>query len=61
MHEVKERLIIIGSLSKTYAMTGWRLGYALGPAPVIARDAEAAKPEHLESDIDSCRRPRWRR
>ena len=33
--QVKERLIIIGSLSKTYAMTGWRLGYALGPAPII--------------------------
>jgi len=36
VHEVKERLIIIGSLSKTYAMTGWRLGYALGPAPIVA-------------------------
>ena len=36
VHEVKERLIIIGSLSKTYAMTGWRLGYALGPAPIIS-------------------------
>ena len=36
VHEVKERLVIIGSLSKTYAMTGWRLGYALGPAAVIA-------------------------
>jgi aspartate aminotransferase len=36
VQEVKERLIIIGSLSKTYAMTGWRLGYALGPAPIIA-------------------------
>jgi aspartate aminotransferase len=35
VHEVRERLIIIGSLSKTYAMTGWRLGYALGPAPII--------------------------
>ena len=34
--DVKERLLIIGSLSKTYAMTGWRLGYALGPAPIIA-------------------------
>ena len=32
----KERLLVIGSLSKTYAMTGWRLGYALAPAPVIA-------------------------
>jgi aspartate aminotransferase len=34
--DVKERLLIIGSLSKTYAMTGWRLGYALGPAAVIS-------------------------
>ena len=36
VHEVRERLIIIGSLSKTYSMTGWRLGYALGPAPIIS-------------------------
>jgi aspartate aminotransferase len=34
--EVRERLVIIGSLSKTYAMTGWRLGYALAPKPVIS-------------------------
>ena len=31
----REHTVLIGSLSKTYAMTGWRLGYALGPAPVI--------------------------
>jgi aspartate aminotransferase len=34
--DVKDRLLIVGSLSKTYAMTGWRLGYVLGPAPVVA-------------------------
>ena len=33
--EAKDRLVVIGSLSKTYAMTGWRLGYALGPKPLI--------------------------
>jgi aspartate aminotransferase len=33
--DVKEHLVIVGSLSKTYAMTGWRLGYALGPTPVV--------------------------
>src|SRR6476469_5981152 len=33
--DVKQHLVIVGSLSKTYAMTGWRLGYALGPAPII--------------------------
>jgi aspartate aminotransferase len=35
MSDVKQHLVIIGSLSKTYAMTGWRLGYALAPAPII--------------------------
>ena len=30
--EAKEHLVVVGSLSKTYAMTGWRLGYALAPA-----------------------------
>ncbi|MFB3815374.1 MAG: pyridoxal phosphate-dependent aminotransferase [Terriglobales bacterium] len=32
----RERLLIVGSLSKTYAMTGWRLGFALGPKWIIA-------------------------
>jgi aspartate aminotransferase len=36
LREFRERMIVVGSLSKTYAMTGWRLGYALGPAKVIA-------------------------
>ena len=31
----KERVIIIGSVSKTFAMTGWRIGYTLGPEPLI--------------------------
>jgi aspartate aminotransferase len=34
--EVREHLVIVGSLSKTYAMTGWRLGYALAPAPIVS-------------------------
>ena len=32
----KDHLIVLGSLSKTYAMTGWRAGFALGPKKVIA-------------------------
>jgi aspartate aminotransferase len=35
LREYKDRFVILGSLSKTYAMTGWRLGYALGPSSVI--------------------------
>jgi aspartate aminotransferase len=33
--EARPHVVIAGSLSKTYAMTGWRLGYALAPEPVI--------------------------
>jgi len=36
LREFRERMLIVGSLSKTYAMTGWRLGYALGPAAVVS-------------------------
>lgn len=32
---MKERTVVINGFSKTYSMTGWRLGYALGPAPII--------------------------
>jgi len=31
----KEHVVIIGSVSKTFAMTGWRIGYALAPEPLI--------------------------
>ncbi|MGC8548339.1 MAG: pyridoxal phosphate-dependent aminotransferase [Acidobacteriaceae bacterium] len=34
--EAREHVIVLGSLSKTYAMTGWRAGYALGPRLVIS-------------------------
>ncbi|PYP84316.1 MAG: pyridoxal phosphate-dependent aminotransferase [Candidatus Angelobacter sp. Gp1-AA117] len=34
--QAREHMVIVGSLSKTYAMTGWRLGYALAPAPIIS-------------------------
>jgi aspartate aminotransferase len=31
----KETVLVAGSLSKTYAMTGWRIGFALAPQPVV--------------------------
>ena len=33
---MKERTIVVNGFSKAFAMTGWRLGYAMGPAPIIA-------------------------
>ncbi len=34
--EARDTVIVAGSLSKTYAMTGWRIGFALAPEPIIA-------------------------
>ncbi|MBW8873403.1 MAG: pyridoxal phosphate-dependent aminotransferase [Acidobacteria bacterium] len=33
--EFPDTVVLVGSFSKTYAMTGWRIGYLLGPAPVV--------------------------
>lgn len=30
-----ERCVVVNGFSKAYAMTGWRIGFALGPAPII--------------------------
>src|SRR6202162_1372663 len=33
--EIKARTLVVNTCSKAYAMTGWRLGYAAGPKPII--------------------------
>ncbi len=33
--DLKERTLTLNGVSKAYAMTGWRIGYAAGPAPLI--------------------------
>ena len=33
---LRDRTIIVNGVSKSYAMTGWRIGYALGPSDIIA-------------------------
>ena len=40
LREYRERMVIAGSLSKTYAMTGWRMGFALAPAQVAGAMAK---------------------
>ncbi len=34
---MRERTVVINGFSKSYAMTGWRLGYALGPKAIISQ------------------------
>lgn len=34
---MREHTVVVSGFSKSYAMTGWRLGYALGPEPIISQ------------------------
>ena len=38
LDKCEERTIIINSMSKVFAMSGWRMGYAIGPVPVIGKN-----------------------
>ena len=35
MPELRDRVLIVNGVSKTYAMTGWRIGYAAGPTDIV--------------------------
>jgi aspartate aminotransferase len=48
----RDRLLLVSSVSKTYAMTGWRVGYALGPKPLIG--AMAAIQSHDTTHTAAC-------
>ena len=58
--EAKEHVIVLGSLSKTYAMTGWRAGFALGPKPIIAAMSKLQS-QSTSSTAPWCRRQPSRR
>jgi len=47
----RDLAVLCGSASKAYAMTGWRCGWAIGPAPVIA--AAGAIQSHATSNVSS--------
>ncbi len=51
MKGAKDTVIVAGSLSKTYAMTGWRIGFGLGPKAVI--DAVIKLQSHSTSNPTS--------
>ncbi|WP_027338920.1 pyridoxal phosphate-dependent aminotransferase [Halonatronum saccharophilum] len=49
--EIKKRTVIIDGVSKAYAMTGWRIGYGVGPTKVI--EAMARLQSHSTSNANS--------
>ena len=51
MPGAKEHVVVAGSLSKTYSMTGWRIGFALAPKPLI--DAMMKLQSHTTSNPTS--------
>jgi aspartate aminotransferase len=48
---MKDTVVVAGSLSKTYAMTGWRVGFVLAPAPVISGIVKLQS--HSTSNVNS--------
>ena len=46
--EVAARTVVINGVSKAYAMTGWRIGYAAGPKELADRHGEHSKPEYVQ-------------
>jgi aspartate aminotransferase len=38
--EIRDRTLVVNGLSKSHAMTGWRIGYAAGPKPIIKAMAD---------------------
>jgi aspartate aminotransferase len=49
--EIKKQTIVVNGVSKTYAMTGWRIGYAAGPRPIVK--AMTAYLSHAASNANS--------
>jgi aspartate aminotransferase len=47
--DVRERCIVVNGVAKTYAMTGWRVGWLIGPADVIA--AANSLQSHATSNV----------
>ena len=50
--DLYDRTVTINGVSKSYAMTGWRIGYCGGPAEIVDRDVDDPEPEHVEPVVD---------
>ena len=53
---LRDQTVIINGVSKTYAMTGWRIGYAIGPADIISAAAKIQSQSTSNPTFDSSSR-----
>ena len=59
--ELYDRTVTINGVSKSYAMTGWRLGYCGGPKEIVNAMSTHPGPEHQQRLVASRRRRPWPR
>ena len=59
--ELAERCIVVNGVAKTYAMTGWRVGWMIGPDRRHRRRHQHPEPRDLQRRPTSPSAPRWPR
>ena len=60
--DLADRTLIVNGVSKSYAMTGWRIGWGIGPTRLISAMVRGAKPDYPRARPRSRKRrrsPRW--
>ncbi len=53
--EVQDQTVVINGVSKTYAMTGWRIGYAAGPKDIIAA-MDKIQTQNVSNPVSFCQK-----
>ena len=53
--EVQDQTVVINGVSKTYSMTGWRIGYAAGPAELIAAMSKV-QTQNISNPVSFCQK-----
>jgi len=53
--EVQDQTVVINGVSKTYSMTGWRIGYAAGPADLMAA-MDKVQTQNVSNPVSFCQK-----
>jgi aspartate aminotransferase len=58
--DIADRALLVDGVSKTYAMTGWRIGYTAGPRALV-KAMDTLQGQSTTNASPSRKRRRWRR